>query len=261
MYSGAACGQFHFPGHAQRAADALPGKGPIRDAARQRNPQHFHRARTGSVSLRTNHPHVCAQPAGKQSLVPRRAGSRSARPGLPDTASTPDREAPGPGRVRSRKEADRGCSPPLWSGRRARRLPGGSRAYRLRSRRCRPGTSPVRSSATQVIAASIPAAAACRSRQGRSGRAESDRAPPCMRWRGPARPRRTGWSVAWPGRRRAPPAGARYPREGPVSRFLPRSRGRPRWCPFPAARHFYCIRWRRARARGQTFRVFPPSAK
>jgi hypothetical protein len=194
-------------------------------------------------------------------LVPRRAGSRSARPGLPDTASTPDREAPGPGRVRSRKEADRGCSPPLWSGRRARRLPGGSRAYRLRSRRCRPGTSPVRSSATQVIAASIPAAAACRSRQGRSGRAESDRAPPCMRWRGPARPRRTGWSVAWPGRRRAPPAGARYPREGPVSRFLPRSRGRPRWCPFPAARHFYCVRWRRARARGQTFRVFPPSAK
>ena len=75
-----------------------------------------------------------------------------------------------------------------------------------------------------------------RCEQRRSGRPESGRAPPCMRWRGPARPRLAGWPAAWPGRRRAPPAGARYPREGPVSRLLPRSRGRPqvpRWCPFP----------------------------
>jgi len=34
-----------------------------------------------------------------------------------------------------------------------------------------------------------------------------------------------------PGLRRAPPAGARYPREGPVSRLLPRSRRRPRVVP------------------------------
>ena len=54
-----------------------------------------------------------------------------------------------------------------------------------------------------------------------------DRAPPCMRWRGPARPRRAGRPVARPCRRRAPPAGARYPRRGPVSRLLPRSRGHP----------------------------------
>ena len=67
--------------------------------------------------------------------------------------------------------------------------------------------------------------------QRHSCRADSGRAPPCMRWRGPARPRRTGWPVAWPCRRRAPPAGARYPCEGPVSRLLPRSRGRPRAVP------------------------------
>ena len=60
--------------------------------------------------------------------------------------------------------------------------------------------------------------APCRCRQGRSGRAESGRAPPCMRWRGPARPRRTGWSVAWPCRRaRRPP--------GPGTRARDRSPG------------------------------------
>ena len=75
----------------------------------------------------------------------------------------------------------------------------------------------------------IPAVAGVprRCQQRRSGRPESDRAPPCMRWRDPARPRRAGWPVARPCRRRAPPAGARYPRKGPVSRLLPRSRGHP----------------------------------
>jgi hypothetical protein len=77
MNCGAACGQFQFPVHAQRAAGALPGKGPIRDAAIQRNPQHFHRARTGSVSLRTSHPHACAQPAGKRTSC--RAGQAAGR--------------------------------------------------------------------------------------------------------------------------------------------------------------------------------------
>jgi hypothetical protein len=70
-----------------------------------------------------------------------------------------------------------------------------------------------------------------RCQPGHSGRAESGKAPPCMRWRGPARPRRTGWPVAWPCWRSAPPAGARHPREGPVSRLLPRSRGRPQVMP------------------------------
>ena len=57
------------------------------------------------------------------------------------------------------------------------------------------------------------------------------KAPPRMRWRGLARPRRTGWLVARPCWHSAPPAGARYPCKGPVSRLLPRSRGRPRVMP------------------------------
>ena len=40
-------------------------KGHIIGVAMQRNPQHFHREPTGLVPLRTSHPHVCAQPAGK----------------------------------------------------------------------------------------------------------------------------------------------------------------------------------------------------
>ena len=46
----------------------------------------------------------------------------------------------------------------------------------------------------------IPAAAGVPSRcqQRRPGPPESDRAPPRMRWRGPARPRRAGWPVARP---------------------------------------------------------------
>ena len=59
-----------------------------------------------------------------------------------------------------------------------------------------------------------------------------------MRWRGPARPRRTGWSVVWPCRRRAPPAGARYPCERPVSRLLPRSWRRPQVVPVSSGKAF-----------------------
>jgi hypothetical protein len=42
--------------------------------AMQRNPQHFHCLCTGSASLRTSHPHVCAQTAGKQQELVVRAG-------------------------------------------------------------------------------------------------------------------------------------------------------------------------------------------
>ena len=48
---------------------ALPGKCPLLVPARPRNPQHFHRLCTGLAPLRTSHPHVCAQAAGKQSCV------------------------------------------------------------------------------------------------------------------------------------------------------------------------------------------------
>jgi hypothetical protein len=43
---------------------APPGKRPLLVPARLRNPQHFHRLCTGLASLRTSHPHVCAQAAG-----------------------------------------------------------------------------------------------------------------------------------------------------------------------------------------------------
>jgi hypothetical protein len=45
---------------------ALPGKRPLLVPVRLRNPQHFHRLCTGLARLRTSHPHVCAQAAGKQ---------------------------------------------------------------------------------------------------------------------------------------------------------------------------------------------------
>ena len=50
---------------------------------------------------------------------------------------------------------------------------------------------------TQIMAAGIPALPACRPWRRRSCRAESGKAPPCMRWRGLARPRRTGWPAGW----------------------------------------------------------------
>ena len=71
----------------------------------------------------------------------------------------------------------------------------------------------------------------------RSCRAESGTAPPCMRWRGRARPRRAGWPVAW-----SSPRAARCP-PGPGTRARGRSPGSsrvpgvaPGWCPFPAVK-------------------------
>ena len=76
----------------------------------------------------------------------------------------------------------------------------------------------------------------------------------------PAPPRRLASCLVFAARR-APPAGARYPREGPVSRLLPRSRRRPRVVPVsngesiittagstaqgPAASHFLLFRYPR----------------
>ena len=59
----------------------------------------------------------------------------------------------------------------------------------------------------------------CRPWQRRSCRAESGKAPPCMRWRGLARPRRAGWPVAW-----SSPRAARRP-PGPGTRARGRSPG------------------------------------
>ena len=82
----------------------------------------------------------------------------------------------------------------------------------------------------------IPAVASVprRCQQRRSGRPESDKAPPRMRWRGPARPRRAGWPVARPCRRSAPPARGQVPAQGtglPAPPTFPGSP--PRWCPCP----------------------------
>ena len=76
----------------------------------------------------------------------------------------------------------------------------------------------------------------------------------------PASPRRLASCLVFAARR-APPAGARYPREGPVSRLIPRSRRRPRVVPVssgesiittaastaqdPAASHFLFFRYPR----------------
>jgi hypothetical protein len=69
---------------------ALPGKRPLLVPARLRNPQHFHRLCTGLAPLRTSHPHVCAQAAGKQSCRRLAGSSGSARaPVLAGPASAP----------------------------------------------------------------------------------------------------------------------------------------------------------------------------
>jgi hypothetical protein len=84
---------------------------------------------------------------------------------------------------------------------------------------------------------------------------ESDKAPPCMRWRGLPRPRRAK-PTSRPCWRRAPPAGAGYPCQGRVARFLERSRGRPRVVPVSSGESISTASAGvRARARGQEFQV------
>ena len=50
-----------------------------------------------------------------------------------------------------------------------------------------------------------------------------------------------GRPVAQPARRHAPPAGTRYPCEGPVSRLLPRPGVAPGWFPFPTVKVFLLL--------------------
>ena len=74
---------------------ALPGKCPLLVPASLRNPQHFHRLCTGLAPLRTSHPHVCAQAAGKQSCRRLAGSSGSARaPVLAGPASAPRARCP-----------------------------------------------------------------------------------------------------------------------------------------------------------------------
>jgi hypothetical protein len=85
---------------------------------------------------------LCTASKGSSPLAALAGRCGSARQRLPDTASTPDPRLQARARMRSRKNADLRCTPPL--GRRARR----PRAHCFRLRRGRPGTSPV----TWVIA-------------------------------------------------------------------------------------------------------------
>ena len=140
---------------------------------------------------------------------------------------------------------------------------GGSRAHCLRPGAAAREPRPC-SAGPQIIAAGIPAVAGGvgPAWQRRSCRAESGTAPPCMRWRGRARPRRAGWPVAW-----SSPRAARRP-PGPGTRARGRSPGssrvpgrRPRVVPVssgesisttaastaqgPAAGHFLFFRYPR----------------
>ena len=132
---------------------ALPGKRPLLVPARLRNPQHFHRLCTGLAPLRTSHPHVCAQAAGKQSCR-RLAGSSGSAP-APVLACRPAR------RVRE-SEARR----PI-----ARPLPGRTDVRRCRAhvvRRWKPSRGPgcalVGTGMIKVLAnrKPLPAADGCR---------------------------------------------------------------------------------------------------
>jgi hypothetical protein len=55
--------KFEFPPHAQGVYNDLPARSSVMGAAGGRDPQHFHRVRTGSGPLCTRHPHVCAHKA------------------------------------------------------------------------------------------------------------------------------------------------------------------------------------------------------
>ena len=104
---------------------------------------------------------------------------------------------------------------------------GGFRAYCLWSRHGCVGTSPVLPAVTGVIAAGISAVAGVPVLEGDVPAGQNQTRPPMYEMGGLAQPRRAkrGQLPGFAGAAR--PAGARYPCEGPVSRLLTRSRGRP----------------------------------
>ena len=172
---------------------------------------------------------------------------------------------PGNGRCRAAGPRKRPCSPRRGaqscgshSGGPARawRRPGGPRANRLRpsaaAREPRPCPA-----GPPIIAAGIPAVAGVPAPATRSRRAESGTAPPCMRWRGRARPRRAGWPVAWSSPRAArrgqvpargaglpaPPAFPASPRVVPVSSGESIITTAASTAQGPAASHFLLFRY------------------
>ena len=208
---------------------------------------HAHRDPAGRASpIRSSCPGSVAASAGPPPARPRpRAGAGGAgphrRPGsaADHRPATADAGALAPGGVPARD----GAAPSLagsHSGGPARVCcrRGGSRAHCLRPGAAAREPRPC-SAGPPIIAAGIPAVAGVPALARRSCRAESGTAPPCMRWRGRARPRRAGWPVAW-----SSPRAARRP-PGPGTRARGRSPGSsrvpgvaPGWCPFPAVKAF-----------------------
>ena len=163
------CGMWIIPVFNERTGGlsrALPGKSPIPVAARERNPQHFHRVRTASTPLHTSHPHVCAQIAGSsrpRNPPPTRLDARPAP--LDHEGGVPLVVAGRPGwcgcAVRVRGAGARcGCAVRGWRGRagsgwdRGPFQPNGagcppprhsSRGHRGSSKKCGEGASPGRS--------------------------------------------------------------------------------------------------------------------
>lgn len=159
-------------------------------------------------------------PSGQEAAA-QHAGTRGTRP----ACRTPGSAWAG---MSSLKNSGVGCSPP----------PGGQAARA-------PGREPGSSRLASWRVPGLPVPPARRP----PCQGKTDKAPPCMRWRGLARPRRaklTGCPASL-----APRAArqCQVPVQGPVSRLLPRSRGRPpRWCPFPTVKHFYWLHQRERKA-------------
>jgi hypothetical protein len=66
---GVACGKLQISLYAQEADSDLPGKGPVMHTGRERYPQHFPTAHTGSALFCTSNPHGRAQQASKSETV------------------------------------------------------------------------------------------------------------------------------------------------------------------------------------------------
>ena len=104
---------------------------------------------------------------------------------------------------------------------------GGLCAYCLRSRAPRRNDLASAPAVTWVIAAGIPAVPGVPVLEEDVRAGQNETRPPMYEMEGPARPRhaKRGQLPGFAGAAR--PAGAKYPREEPVSRLLTRSRGRP----------------------------------
>ena len=299
-FRGVACGQFLIPLHAQGAGRVPPVKSPYMSGAGQRDPQHFHRACTGPVPLCTRDPHAYARNAGQQPGCRAGSQQQITAPWLCVTCPARQTRGPGAEEIAQeaghRWSSPRyrtggpcipaclpvtsswpgtGCAPPMRSNAPAGHCPAcitATASWNVTRRPpsttgfgSHPAASPVlgRSPGSSPLAfrrlrRAVPVPArAFRPGGIRQGPSMYEMEGPC-----PASPHRLVSRLALP----APRAARRPP--GPGTRARDRSPGSshapgvaPRWYPFPAVKHFYCLRGRHARACGQPFLVPPLSTK